>query len=1089
MAEPARQLDNDSIYDEEGNAPSDPRPDLKVLESGGESSEPKSKHLKSVDKDESSNQGLAKAEKTAGRNEEFSEPEEPSFYKKPQKQRGRFGLGGRLTKKNVLIGGGTIGGIAGIVIAIFFALIPLKIEHIVKNLQNRFYATSENAIQNETQNLLTRYMVRHVLPNYKSCGTTTSRNCSVNITGTNPVSNMYRSWANNRIENKLADKYGLEFQRRADGWYIKSPAIGGNGDNIGPNGEKLESEFQRTDRRALRQSVSSAMQTETKWKQVYYRFKVGRLLEEKYGIKRCIIFCAVTDPLADNIAEQKRAAKLFLAQRVLTPRNQTLGIAIQCLLTNCAADVTAETDAVPGENAALAGAPENPETDTAIREGLVKLASTYGFTDIEALVSAYKAMSEKGFQSYLIERALTPVIGKSTAGGLADKIPIFGWIDLTARLVKASHDSSHNLKKLSYVTNASAAVGLFSMYRTYADEIHSGHVTAAEVGSLVNSLGPGDSGSSTDPIVGGTVGAESTPLYSNLIDNKSATTPRSSASLFSALAPKALAATTTTTSTSNTYECNNNQAVQAGQLVCSEEVLGQGNKYADLVKEFLDMPGINVLVQISDLWLKIVGPIFDLANSILGSAMQAVIKPLNLACNLPFGIGNLLPPSSYYCEAKDLATKYAPVVMEGLTKWLIPNPFSSNMSGGRTFDMMAAGADVAGNDSAHTTLGGQKITPQQTADLINQKFEDDSQQFAQKSMFARIFSTDSQYSAVSRLAMEVPLNFKSSVRTSAASFISNPVSGLGNVFGSLFSNKAFAAATAQADPFNVVQYGYPAGTIPSDSETYWDEHCSTNAAQAYQNDTDYQASSWNKAAESNLDPNTQMPVNSSVNPCLLIMAVTGSDGAIYDSSLLTPDDLAGNAAISQNQNTTSTAGATIDLAQLYNNSTNVACAIGTKDLGLQNGYTDGKLVKIRTCAVSNLPSGGEESIPGSTYYVNGANGYAVVNSRVSGAVYAMVQVAAKDKVTLTAISSFRTMAHQQALCAANSACSSGDYTFVAKPGTSNHQMGLAIDFGGLPSTPGPVPGNTIWTWLSQNATLFGYKNYPAEAWHWSPTGN
>jgi hypothetical protein len=48
---------------------------------------------------------------------------------------------------------------------------------------------------------------------------------------------------------------------------------------------------------------------------------------------------------------------------------------------------------------------------------------------------------------------------------------------------------------------------------------------------------------------------------------------------------------------------------------------------------------------------------------------------------------------------------------------------------------------------------------------------------------------------------------------------------------------------------------------------------------------------------------------------------------------------------------------------------------------------------------------------------------------------------------------------------------------------------LAIDFAGLSASPGPVPGNAIWDWLARNAATYGYKNYPAEAWHWSVTGN
>ena len=180
----------------------------------------------------------------------------------------------------------------------------------------------------------------------------------------------------------------------------------------------------------------------------------------------------------------------------------------------------------------------------------------------------------------------------------------------------------------------------------------------------------------------------------------------------------------------------------------------------------------------------------------------------------------------------------------------------------------------------------------------------------------------------------------------------------------------------------------------------------------------------------------------------------------------------------------STASSTIDMAHLFDSSVSVNCASGTKDLGIQDGYHEGKKVKIRTCAIPNLSSTGGESDSTSSYFIRNSDGKAIVNSRVSGAVYNMVTSAKGDGVNLSAGSSFRSMAHQQYLWNKNP-----DPARVAPPGYSNHQMGVAIDFSDLPSSPGPVPGNSVWEWLSKNAGDFGYKNYPAEAWHWSPTGN
>lgn len=57
---------------------------------------------------------------------------------------------------------------------------------------------------------------------------------------------------------------------------------------------------------------------------------------------------------------------------------------------------------------------------------------------------------------------------------------------------------------------------------------------------------------------------------------------------------------------------------------------------------------------------------------------------------------------------------------------------------------------------------------------------------------------------------------------------------------------------------------------------------------------------------------------------------------------------------------------------------------------------------------------------------------------------------------------------------------------TAKPGASQHERGLAIDF--------EVNGNTLtrgssgYQWLKANGANYGFYNLPSEAWHWSTTG-
>lgn len=87
---------------------------------------------------------------------------------------------------------------------------------------------------------------------------------------------------------------------------------------------------------------------------------------------------------------------------------------------------------------------------------------------------------------------------------------------------------------------------------------------------------------------------------------------------------------------------------------------------------------------------------------------------------------------------------------------------------------------------------------------------------------------------------------------------------------------------------------------------------------------------------------------------------------------------------------------------------------------------------------------------------------------------AMVAAAARDGVHLLIKSGMRSHAEQEALWRANP-----DPRYVARPGTSNHEKGNAIDFA---DTRG------AWAWLKRNATRFGFHNYPPEPWHYSLDG-
>lgn len=99
-----------------------------------------------------------------------------------------------------------------------------------------------------------------------------------------------------------------------------------------------------------------------------------------------------------------------------------------------------------------------------------------------------------------------------------------------------------------------------------------------------------------------------------------------------------------------------------------------------------------------------------------------------------------------------------------------------------------------------------------------------------------------------------------------------------------------------------------------------------------------------------------------------------------------------------------------------------------------------------------------------------------VDSSIAGNVTQMMAAARRDGVELKISSSFRSRASQERLYAAYR---NGTGNLAARPGTSNHESGLALDFR---NTPG------AYSWLKANAGRFGLKNLPSEPWHYSTTG-
>ena len=119
-----------------------------------------------------------------------------------------------------------------------------------------------------------------------------------------------------------------------------------------------------------------------------------------------------------------------------------------------------------------------------------------------------------------------------------------------------------------------------------------------------------------------------------------------------------------------------------------------------------------------------------------------------------------------------------------------------------------------------------------------------------------------------------------------------------------------------------------------------------------------------------------------------------------------------------------------------------------------------------------------------------------VARQIAGQVEALLAAAQADGVPLGG-SGYRSSDRQIALRKQN--CGSTPYDIyekpssacsppTARPGSSMHERGLAIDFKYGTQQDQQFRNTPGFPWLQRNAARFGLKNFAKEPWHWSTTG-
>lgn len=762
------------------------------------------------------------------------------------KSKGKFSAKASFAKKKVQLAVAGMLFSAILSVAAFLGLLPLKLLHIIDNADKKFMPGIEQAVDARSEKFFSRYISSHVLrsltdPNGTCPNTKINKNCSVTVNEDGPLSRLHRAWADDRLEQKLSANYGIEFESMGSGRY-----------NMVIKGERVDItdvyhgrvELKDVGRSEIRRAWKDGFKNETRLKRMLYHLKVGRLLERKYGIKRCIISCKLSDPYNDWKGNKKRAFQAKLIRRVIAPRDEALSIAFHCIFIEpCGTDPVDTGD----------DHDKRDKYQKQVKEMLDRLSREYGqeFTQegVEKMLKELDDLERDSgngkYKQYLAKKILEKFFKSETADTVAKigtkALPVIGWIQLASTTIELADKAGPAIRKYRYVAGSMAMVQLYSMYKTHADEIKVGNVDAEMVGSFVEALG--DQTPNGEP-------AEVSPLYESVINGPSRPVY---GSLFGGTAYAA------ETAHQKTYTCDDGNKISPEKYICDEEDLLGGTGIAKFIETISDNGIVDAL-----------GPIAGGVNDLL--ELLPIEEISGVLLNLPGVRGFVGSITSF-------ATDQLEPLMSSIIDYILPSALSASMSGARTVSGIIGGASAAAATVGHYGIGGAAMTVGAIGEVEEKSIREDNERFASLSIKDRLFSKNESRSMISQLALSMP-STQSAMVSSVANF--KPTSLFGNFLNMLRPQKVSAAPDPNAiarDPFGTIQYGYAVDdpALNADPDIYTPEYC--------QQQNEAWADNYSKD-----EGFTELEIHTVTNPCLLEETAISSAGGFFTDDVIPSKD-------------------------------------------------------------------------------------------------------------------------------------------------------------------------------------------------------
>lgn len=770
--------------------------------------------------------------------------------------------------------------------------------------------------------------------------------------------------------------------------------------------------------------VRETINNESRWKKYFIRGPTLRAMRTRTGSTGCFFLCKTKDSFNNAKKWPKKAFGRFVKQHLLWPSSKLLSNIVDCLI---------------GGGSACTSRNFRSYARGKIAEAAAKL---FDEAFAQKILDEFDAALKKGVTRYVMEEAIKKLFeffGKEVSNkAVGGPVAILLFIKFIGQMA----ERIQSLPKVLRLKNMMIIAAVSSTFMIMVNEARRGTMPLGDFGAMLSTF----------------IGMGKSRIFASIFmgpDNKTALNGQP-------------------------YTCNNAEdggvggavsdlitpsRIQPGQLTCDSFKL-------DYTPNFINNPLIKGPAEAWQ-WAKtrcIPGPlcvstVIDAIDKIQQFFGDAVAKLLSF---VP-GFNQLQDFISNKAES------LMSTVLGALSPVIVTDAFSGVTSkigpqGARVFDALAGGASSINQYiTPRDELGGGVLSPIAQAELDSEIAQQQAQDIQYASRYDRFFNLDSTSgvgtSLLTQLAASTPANYN-------IGSLFNPMQNLTLAFNNSTGRSAYADNTSVArtvsSAFAVPVRGHTAARINSIAKGAVEIKDPDSA------ECKAEIPNWKKQIEDRSDSGIDgqedplgFGIPDGTSECLLADASL----KVLTTNRTTTDDFPYGGDNSDSSSSDSSDNGEVD-APVAGDTYDTPCATGSTDAsaGPVDGYRKGpndtiERYSIRICKIEGFSSGGTED-----------NGYARFNSTVSANVVRMVKAAKDGGVSLSATSSFRSMAKQQELWNQ----SGQNPNKAARPGTSNHQMGFAFDFSS---------GSQSWIWMKANGEGYGYKWYGSgDPVHFSPTG-